>query len=105
MASPTNEKVKVRGLAHLCAGLFGVWGAVVTVKAVYDLLAGEPEANLYSAEKWQFVTQEQWLRYAGFELCYGAACLALAWAVWRYSRFLPDWIERPRSEPDTGLFR
>lgn len=103
MASPV-EKVKVRGLAHLCAGLFGLWGAVVSAKALYDLLIGEPEANLYSAEKWQFVTQEQWLRYAGFELAYGAALLALAWAVYRYARFLPVWVERPKAEPDIRLF-
>lgn len=102
--SAATEKVKIRGLAHVCAGILGVWGAVVSCKALYDLALGEPEANMYSAQKWQFVTQEQWLRYAGFELCYGAACVALAWAIVRYARFLPDWIERPRAEPDTRLF-
>lgn len=98
------EKIKIRGLARIPAGVFGVWGVVVSLKAFYDLFVGEPEANLYSHEKWAFVTQEQWLRYAGFELAYGAACLALAWTFIRYSRFLPETMERPRRLPDVRLF-
>ena len=98
------EKIKIRGLARIPAGVFGVWGAVVSLKALYDLFSGEPEANLYAPEKWAFVTQEQWLRYAGFELAYGAACLALAWALLRYSRLLPETMERPRRPPAARLF-
>ena len=88
------SKVKIRGLARLMAGLFAVWGACVAPKGLYDLFLGEPEANLYSPAPWQFVTREQWQRYAGFELLYGAACLALAVALLRYSRFLPEWVAR-----------
>lgn len=102
--SAATEKVKIRGLALIAAGILGVWGALVSGKALYDLFVGEPEANLYSAEKWQFVTQAQWLRYGGFELAYGLACLALAWAALRYARFLPEVVERPRQEPDIRLF-
>lgn len=76
----------------------------MSLKALYDLFAGEPEANLYSAYKWQFVTQEQWLRYAGFELTYGLALLALAWALKSYARLLPEWVERKKTEPDRQLF-
>ena len=99
-----QEKIKVRGLPRIASAFLGAWGVVVALKALYDLFAGEPEANLYSAEKWQFVTQPQWLRYAGFELAYGLSCLALAWLLWRYSRFLPEWIERPRRPPELQLF-
>lgn len=98
------EKVKIRGLAHLIAALFGLWGSAIAVKALYDLFAGEPEANFYAPVKWAFVTQEQWLRYGGFELAYGLSCLALAWAVFKYSRFLPEVIERSRREPELKLF-
>jgi hypothetical protein len=98
------EKVKIRGLARLASWVLGAWGAVVTGKALYDLFAGEPEANLYSLRKWQFVTQAEWLRYAGFELAYGLALLALAWAVRAYSRFLPEVVQRPRREPEFQLF-
>jgi hypothetical protein len=84
--------------------LFFSWGLVTALKGLYDLFVGEPEANLYSAQKWQFVTQEQWLRYGGFELCYGLACLGLAWALWKYSRFLPEIIERPKKAPEPDLF-
>ncbi|MFH1725479.1 MAG: hypothetical protein ABII00_12790 [Elusimicrobiota bacterium] len=89
-----TRKVKVRGLAVISAGIFGVWGAPVAVKGVYDLLWGQPEANLYAPAPWEFVTREQWLRYGGFELTYGLCCLALAWFLLRYSRFLPEAVSR-----------
>lgn len=105
MDSPGNtEKIRVRGLAQLSGALFGGWGLIVTVKAVYDLFAGEPEANLFSAEKWMFVTREQWLRYGGFELAYGLACLALCVSIFKYARFLPYSQERPKREPGLQLF-
>lgn len=101
---PRLEKVKIRGLAVVSSRVLAVWGALVALKGLYDVFAGEPDANLYSAEKWQFVTQEQWLRYGGFELSYGLACAGLAWALWRYSRFLPETVTRPRPEPVIELF-
>ena len=91
---PPSEKIKVRGLAWISAFLLGLWGAIVAPKGLFDLFVGEPEANLYAPEPWAFVTREQWLRYGGFELVYGLSCLALAWALWRYSRFLPETRDR-----------
>jgi len=98
------ETLKIRGLSRLVSVFFALWGAAVSAKAVYDLFRGEPEANLYAPEKWAFVSQAQWLRYAGFELCYGLACLGLAWAAWSYGKFLPEIIRRSRREPDFDLF-
>ena len=98
------EKIKVRGLPRIAACLLGGWGTLVSLKALYDLFAGEPEANLYSPGPWQFVTQDQWMRYAGFELAYGMACLGLAWLLWSYSRFLPEWIERQKRPDALQLF-
>lgn len=98
------EKVKIRGLAKLTAAILAVWGAAVALKSLYDLSIGEPEANLYAPQKWAFVTEEQWLRYGGFELAYGLACLALAWAAYRYARFLPETLSRPKSQSDFSLF-
>lgn len=74
--------------------MFSVWGGVVSVKALYDLFLGEPEANRYAPQPWDFVTREQWLRYGGFELAYGACCLALAWFLFRYARSLPETVSR-----------
>jgi hypothetical protein len=92
-------RIKVRGLAHVAAGILGVWGAIAAAKGFYDIfLGGTPEANLYAPEPWAFVTREQWARYARFELVYGAACLLLAAAVVRYARFLPELVERPSPE-------
>lgn len=102
--SGDTQKIRIRGLAHISCAILGLWGLVVALKAVYDLFIGEPEANLYAPAKWKFVTQEQWLRYAGFELCYGLACLGLAFIVFRYARFLPYSVERPRQRPEFPLF-
>ena len=99
-----QEKIKTRGLARLNSWSFGVWGTIVTLKAIYDLFAGEPEANRFAPRQWAFVTQEQWLRYAGFELAYGLALLALAWYAARFSRLLPDVVTRDRTEPEFKLF-
>lgn len=94
---PKFEKVKIRGLVQLSAWMFGVWGALVAPKGLVDLLGGEPEANLYAPRPWGFVTREQWFRYAGFELVYGLACLALAVLLWRYASKLPKFVERRAS--------
>ena len=98
------EKVKVRGLLRISACVFALWGAVVAAKAFYDLFVGEPQANLYAPRPWAFVTREEWLRYGGFELAYGLALLGLAFFAFQYSRFLPEFIERPRREPEFRLF-
>ena len=99
------ETIKVRGLVHCSAWIFGIWGAAVSLKGVYDLLGGQPEANLYSPAPWAFVTQPQWLRYSSFELVYGLICLAVAWTLVRYSAFLPETFRRKRVEPPLDLFR
>ena len=95
------ERIKIRGLVRISGWMFAVWGAVTAAKGVYDrFLGGEPEANLYAPHRWDFVTQGQWARYASFELAYGAACVALAVVLFKYSDFLPETVRRPRrSEP------
>ena len=98
------ERIKIKGLPRIAAAILGIWGLAVSFKALYDLFAGEPEANIYSPVPWQFVSQEQWLRYGGFELAYGLSCVGLAWLLFKYARLLPEWIERPRREPDFQLF-
>ena len=103
MAS-SAETIKIRGLARLASWIFGAWGGLVSFKGLWDLFAGEPEANLYAPEKWAFVTREQWLRWAGFELVYGLACLGLAWYCVRWARRLPETVSRPRREPEFALF-
>lgn len=90
-----NQKVAVRGLAHLSAWMFAGWGALMVLKGLWDCFGGEPEANHFSPAPWQFVTRDQWFRYAGFELCYGLACLGMAAALRVYGRRLPVFVERP----------
>lgn len=103
--STANEIVKIRGLARIPARIIGAWGSVVALKGLWDVLGpGEPEANLYSPTPWAFVTREQWFRYGCFEFVYGASCIALAWVLWRYARFLPETVVRPRRKPAFDLF-
>ena len=102
--SPEMETIKIRGLARLAAAIFAGWGGLVLLKGFWDLFVGEPEANIYAPEKWAFVTQEQWLRWAGFEAAYGAACLGLAWYCARWARRLPETVSRPARPPEFSLF-
>ncbi len=107
-ASPSadnEEEVFVAPLARLVAVIFVIWGTLVVFRAVYDLFWGSPEANLYSAHPWQFVSVSQWLRYAGFELSYGLACVSLAAGIYAYSKFLPETLRRKKSEFGKDLFK
>jgi hypothetical protein len=98
------ETIKIRGLARLAAAIFAGWGGLAASKGVYDLLGGEPEANLYAPSPWAFITRAEWTRFAAFELVYGLSCVALAWFCLRWSRRLPETVERKRREPDFSLF-
>jgi hypothetical protein len=97
----TTERVKVRGLVRVSSAIFGVWGVPVVLKGIFDLVAGEPEANLYAPKPWAFVTRPEWLRYSIFELVYGLACAVLAFLLWTYAAKLPEFIERPASPKDS----
>lgn len=90
-----KEKVAIRGLAHLSAWMFAGWGGLVALKGLWDCFGGEPEANKFSPGPWEFVTREQWFRYAGFEVAYGLACVGVALALRAYGRRLPEVVERP----------
>jgi hypothetical protein len=104
-SSAETEKVYIAPLARLAAWIFSVWGILIILKAFYDLFLGEPEANLYSARPWQFVSLPQWMRYSGFELSYGAACLALAAGIRAYSKLLPKTLNRPKKPALLDLFK
>jgi hypothetical protein len=100
----SHETIKVRGLARLAAAIFAGWGGLAAFKGAYDLLGGEPEANLYAPAPWAFVTKAQWTRYAAFELVFGLACLGLAWYCLRWGKRLPETVKRPVREPEFSLF-
>ncbi len=42
------ETIKIKGLARLAAAILAGWGGLVAFKGLWDLFAGEPEANLYA---------------------------------------------------------
>ncbi|TXH28794.1 MAG: hypothetical protein E6Q99_02035 [Elusimicrobia bacterium] len=88
MTAP-GRRFAVRGLAHLAAGVFFVVGAAAALKGLWDAFLGAPEARFFSAKPWDFVTRDQWFRFAGLELTYGLACLALGAACRVFARRLP----------------
>lgn len=88
------QKVKIKGLAVSAGWIFVVWGTLVLIKGFYDLFWGEPEANYFSPQKWDFISQRQWLTWSGFEVTYGLACIGIAYLVREYAKRLPEYIER-----------
>lgn len=88
------EKLKVRGLVVCASWIFAVWGILVSIKGFWDVFFGEPESNYYSQVKWEFVSQQQWLTWSGFEITYGIACISIAYLLRKYSAKLPYFIER-----------
>lgn len=98
------ETIKIRGLARISAWMFAVWGALIALKGLYDIGWGQPDANQYAPAPWAFVSQEEWLRYAGFETLYGAACGAVSWYLFRLSRFLPEAVTR-KKDPELRLIK
>lgn len=97
---PLQEKIKIRGLARIAGWIALVWGTGFGILGLFHAFIGEPEANAYSLDKWQFVSQEQWLRWSGFEITYGLACMGLGLLCWEYAKRLPDWVSRPRPHAD-----
>ena len=95
-----QEKIKVRGLAQIAGWIFVSWGSIIGVVGLYHAFLGEPEANYYSLEKWQFVTQEQWLRWDGFEITYGLACMGIGFLCWEYAKRLPESVSRAKQRVD-----
>ncbi|MBN1824398.1 MAG: hypothetical protein JW803_08775 [Endomicrobiales bacterium] len=92
------EKIKVRGLVRSAGWIFVAWGGLVAVKGFWDVFLGEPEANYYSLNKWDFVSQKQWLTWSGFEITYGLACVAIALVLWKYAPRLPEFIEKRKEK-------
>jgi hypothetical protein len=88
------KKIKIRGLVVAASWIFLAWGGIVAVKGVYDAFWGEPEANFFSPQKWDFISRHQWLTWTGFEITYGLACVGIALVLRAYAPLLPPYIER-----------
>ena len=95
--------MKVRGLVRVAGWIFILWGGLVAFIGLFHAFFGEPEANYYSLHKWEFVTQEQWLRWSGFEMTYGLACAAVGLVLWEFAKHLPEWVVRAKEPSDRLL--
>ncbi len=84
--------MKVSAIIFLC------WGVIVAIKGIYDSFWGEPESNLFSPNKWDFVSKHQWLTWSGFEVAFGAACICIFFLLLEYSKKLPEFIERKNEQ-------
>jgi len=84
-----TKRVAVRGVVRFPSVLFFLVGGGAALKGIWDSFFGAPEANVFSPVPWSFVTREEWLRFAGFELAFGLACVGVGLTLWVWSRELP----------------
>lgn len=84
-----NYKLLIYNL-KISSWIFKTWGAVVGTKGFYDAAFGEPEANLFSPQKWEFVCYERWLRWSGFEISYGVFCIAFGFFLMELAKKLQN---------------
>ncbi|MBL8023515.1 MAG: hypothetical protein JNK54_04430 [Elusimicrobia bacterium] len=89
------EKVAVAGLARVAAYLFWAVGGIALGKGLWDMVSGQPEANLFTPQAWSIIARIEWSRFAIFEAVFGLANGGLGVSVWVFSRRLPEWVKRP----------
>ncbi|MFA5857690.1 MAG: hypothetical protein WC955_01335 [Elusimicrobiota bacterium] len=85
------KKYKLRGLVSIAGWIILVFGLMVITDGVYDMFWGEPESNMFSFYKWQFVSLQQWANYARFELIYGLCCVLITAYLWGLSKKVPEY--------------
>ena len=72
-------------LALLAAWVFS-FGARGGLKGLWDAFWARWKPVSFPPNPGIFVTRDQWFRFAGFELTYGLACVALGAACRAYAR-------------------
>ncbi len=84
------EKIKIRGLVCQSGWIFFIWGIIVAIKGLLDAFILNPES--------EFVSLDEWLKYAGFELTYGLACLGVGILLFKFSPRVKEYIVRDKEE-------
>lgn len=97
-----EEKIKIRILAESAGFFFYLWGGAVLLTGLHHAFFGEPEANFYSLQKWQFVTEQEWLLWSGFLIAYGLCCLGFGKLAQEVAKRLPVFVIR-RKEFDSQI--
>ncbi|MFH1783648.1 MAG: hypothetical protein ABH868_01930 [bacterium] len=69
---------EMRGLAKTAGWIFVIIGVLVAVKGAADMIFLAPSS--------EFVTPENWMRFAFFELVYGLACVLIGEAIFSFVR-------------------
>lgn len=88
------KKIKIRGLIVIAGTIFLLWGGIIILKGLYDAFWAEPEANYFSPKKWEFVSQNEWLRWSGFELSYGLFCFGFGIYLRKIATSFPEYQEK-----------
>ncbi|MCK5533845.1 hypothetical protein KAI68_01925 [bacterium] len=84
------EKIKIRGLVRQSGWIFLIWGIVVAIKGLLDAFLLNPPS--------EFISLDEWLRYAGFEIIYGIACLGVGILLFKFSRRVKEYVVRDKEE-------
>ena len=79
------QKVRYRAIFRSSGWIFSIWGSIVIIKGLYDAFVGVPES--------EFITSDKWLKYSGFEVVYGLACLTVGYLIFEFAKRIPEFIE------------
>ena len=90
-----TEKIKIRGLVRQAGWIFLIWGIVVGIKGLLDAFVLNPES--------EFIPLDKWLKYAGFELTYGIACVAVGIVLFKFSERVKEYIIRHKEIRENEL--
>jgi len=80
------KEVKLRPVVRTSGWIFVIWGTVVVIKGILDAFFLEPES--------EFITIKEWIRYAGFEIIYGFACIIFGLVIFEFSKRVKEKIKK-----------
>jgi len=80
------KEVKLRPVVKAGGWIFIIWGIVVVVKGILDAFIFEPET--------EFIALKEWIRYAGFEIVYGFACILFGLVIFEFSKRVKEKIKK-----------
>ena len=83
------QKIKYRAVFKSSGWIFAVWGTIVVLKGLYDVVVGLPES--------EFVPLVKWSKYAGFEVVYGIACILIGLVIFEFAKRIPEFTEQPQN--------
>lgn len=70
------NKEEIKGLSRIAGWIFVVFGMLVVIKGFLDIFILFPSS--------EFVSIDNWIRYALFEVVYGIACMSVGLVIFKF---------------------